>query len=53
MARRIVFADVGLGFDDHAGCDPSTRAMHEDLANQVGGDLERWPIEEGARERLA
>ena len=46
VAGRIVFADIGLGLDDHAGGDAVGRLVNEDLAQQVSDHVERGPLVE-------
>ena len=48
VARRIVFADIGFGLDDHAGRDTCGRASYEHLAQEIHGHRERWPVVERA-----
>ena len=50
MTRRIGFADVRLDFDDGAARADAAPVVHEHLAEQIAGDVERGTIVEGARQ---
>jgi hypothetical protein len=50
MARGIRLADVSLGFDDDAGGNPASGFVDQNLADEIGGDLESGARVEVARE---
>ena len=50
VTGRVVFADVGLDFDDAAGRAARGRLVDEDLAEEIRGDVERRPRVEVARQ---